>query len=168
MEYCNLETAKEIVKSQFTKAINDLNLLNRGFQIPTVIWKEMGIRRGGFCNYSTNVITLNTNYLKSKDWKQFLDCTPLHELAHAIAWQIYFSHGHNSLWKSICRSLGISDSRCHSFATPEIDNVDKWKRKRYEAHCSCRKHIITSVKYNRMKKGIKYICVKCHGELSFD
>ena len=168
MDYCDLETAKKIVKAKITKAINDLNLLHKGFEIPTVIWREMGVRRSGICNNSSNVITLNSNYLKSKDWKSFLDRTPLHELAHAIAWQIYFAHGHNSIWKSICRSLGISDSRCHNFATPEIENANKYKRKRYEAHCDCMKHIITSVKYNRMKRGIKYICVKCRGELSFD
>ena len=165
MEYCNLETAKEIVISQFEKASNDLNLFERGFTMPKIIWRDMGVRRAGYCDYTHNQIHLNINYLKSKSWNEFLNTTPLHELAHAISWQLYDATGHKEVWKSVCYSLGLRGNRCHNFEKPEGVNVTKRKRKRYSAHCPCREHIITSVKYNRMLKGIRYICVKCHGDL---
>ena len=165
MEYCSLEDAKEIVAIKFANAVNNLRLIEKGFQMPTIVWRDMGVRRAGYCNYSKNVITLNINYLKSKSWKDFLDDTPLHELAHAITWQLYDETGHKAVWKSVCYSLGLRGNRCHNFSTPENVDVTKRKRKRYEANCPCMTHIITSVKYNRMLKGTRYICVKCHGYL---
>ena len=165
MEYCSLEDAKEIVAIKFANAVNNLSLREKGFQMPTIVWRDMGVRRAGNCNYSENVITLNSNYLKSKSWKEFLDDTPLHELAHAITWQLFDETGHKAVWKSVCYSLGLRGNRCHNFSTPENVDVTKRKRKRYEANCPCMTHIITSVKYNRMLKGTRYICVKCHGDL---
>lgn len=165
MEYCNIEDAKEIVAIKYANAVNNLNLREKGFIMPKIVWRDMGVHRAGYCNYSNNEIHLNSNYLKSKNWKEFLEDTPLHELAHAISWQLYDATGHKEVWKSVCYSLGLRGNRCHNFEKPEDINATKRKRKRYSAHCSCMEHIITSIKYNRMLKGTRYICIKCRGYL---
>lgn len=167
MEYCSLEKAKEIVAIKYANALQELNLYDR-FDMPKVIWKDMGVRRAGYCSYIENTITLNSNYLKSKDWQAFLDDTPLHELAHAISWQLYDTTGHKGMWRSVCHQLGLQGNRCHNFATPEGVDTNKRKRKRYSAHCSCGQHIITSVKYNRIQRGVDYICTRCKTTLVLD
>lgn len=167
MEYCSLDNAMTLVNVKIDKALNDLHLVEKGFKTPSIVWRDIGIRRAGTCNYNTNTITLNTNYLQSKDWENFINTTPLHELAHAIAFQFYFETGHKNKWKQICYLLGLLGNRCHNYSVPEVEF--KRKRKRYKAHCPCgMEHIITSVKYNRIKKGIGYMCVKCHGKIELD
>ena len=161
MEYCNIEDAKEIVAIKFANAVNNLRLREKGFQMPTIVWRDMGVRRAGNCNYSENVITLNSNYLKSKSWKEFLDDTPLHELAHAIAWQLFDETGHKQTWKNVCYQLGLNGNRCHSFEKPEGVKAIKRQRQKYTVGCSCSKYVITSVRYNRMLKGVDYFCRKC-------
>lgn len=166
MEYCTIDEAKEIVAIKYANAMNHLNLRSKGFIMPDIIWRDMGVRRAGYCDYTHNQIHLNTNYLKSKSWKDFLEDTPLHELAHAISWQLYDETGHKEVWKSVSYSLGLRGNRCHKFSIPEIENINKRRRKRYEATCPCMTHIITSVKYNRILNGkTTYVCVKCHGKL---
>ena len=166
MEYCTVENAKIIVRQKYEKAKNDLRLAEKGFVMPNVVWRSMGVRRAGTCNYSTNTIELNSDYLKSKDWQRFLDETPLHELAHAISYQVYGEHGHKRVWKSVSISLGLKGNRCHDFERPEGVRVITRKRKTYSAYCPCGEHIISSVKYNRIMRGIDYICVRCKQRIS--
>ena len=169
MEYCTVERAREIVAEKFEAAVKKLNLIQRGFIMPTVVWRAMGINRAGSCNYTTNTIELNTNYLKSKSWEDFLADTPLHELAHAISFQLYDERGHKRTWKEVCYSIGLKGNRCHNFATPEDTVIVTRRRKRYIAHCGCGEHIITSVKYNRICKGtVRYVCRTCGEYVSVD
>lgn len=167
MSFCTIEKANEIVKAKFEKASLDLNLKCRGFVMPTVIWRAMGVRVAGYCNYTENKIELNTNYLNSTDWENFLDDTPLHELAHAISYQLYGDRGHKHTWKNVSYALGLGGNRCHHFSRP-INPKNTRVRKRYSAHCSCMEHIITSIKYNRIQKGLNYICKKCRTRLVLD
>lgn len=166
MDYCSLEKAKEVVAIKYAKAMEDLHLKERGFEFPTIIWRSMG-NRGGCCNYRSNVIELNTDYLKSKSWQDFLDETPLHELAHAISWQLFDARGHKKVWKNVCYQLGLAGNRCHNYAPPE-GVVAKYRKKRYIARCQCGNYyVVTSIIYNRMKKlGYIYTCRKCHGTLT--
>ena len=169
MEYCTFEFAERMAHLKIANAISDLQMKHsnmKDFVFPVIVWKSLGINKAGLYTSYSNTITLNTNYLYSKDWDIFLERTPLHELAHAIVWQVYKMRGHNRVWKNVCNLLGISNSRCHSYSTPEIENSRK--RKRYNAHCSCRSHVITSVKYNRIIRGTNYICTKCHEKLILD
>jgi SprT protein len=166
MEYCSIEEAKEIVAVKYENALTQLGLHGR-FDMPKIVWRPMGVRRAGCCNYSENKIELNSDYLKSKDWKAFLDDTPLHELAHAISWQLYDETGHKGAWKKISLMIGLAGNRCHNFSRPEGVKVTTRTRKRYTVRCACSEHIITSVKYNRMLKGTVYICSKCREKVTF-
>ena len=168
MERCSLEYAESLVADQFAKAEADLHLRSKGFVFPKVVWKAMGIHKAGYCSYTYNTITLNSNYLTSADWQQFLNETPLHELAHAISWQLYDEHGHKRVWKSVAMQLGLKGDRCHNFATPDNPKGTR-VRKTYTAHCPCMTHVITSIKRNRILNGTtNYICVKCHQRLVLD
>jgi predicted SprT family Zn-dependent metalloprotease len=37
-----------------------------------------------------------------------------HELAHFIAFRVYGEENHGTDWKTVCKTIGCSDSRCHN------------------------------------------------------
>ena len=161
---CTVEEAKAIVAIKFANADSLFGLKARGFVMPFVVWRPMGLRRAGLCNLASNIIELNTNYLTSKDWREFLDDTPLHELGHAICWQFYHNNGHNEQWKRITMQMGLKGNRCHNFAKPEVV-ANTRTRKKYTVYCDCGSHTITSVRYNRMVRGATYYCRNCKCEV---
>lgn len=170
MEYCSIENARSYVEEKINTAIDNFKRTHSAvFEPPRIIWRAMGVRRAGYARYSDNSITLNSNYLRSKDWKDFLDDTPLHELAHIIAMKVYGEPGHKKMWKMVCYTLGLKGNRCHNFSTPEDVHIITRKRKTYKAHCECMEHTISSVKYNRIVRGTQtYICIHCRKRLIVD
>ena len=131
---------------------------------PSITWDVRGIRRAGFARYCDNSIHLNKAFLSSNSWKEFLDVTPLHELAHIISGNVYGERGHGRIWKNVCHELGLKGDRCHHYEQPDVVGIKTYLRKRYTAYCNCREHQLSSVKYNRiLRKEQVYICKFCKG-----
>lgn len=131
--FIDFETAKtrtnELVSStchQFQKFLHHFDSSKSvSFLQPTIMWRSMGTRVAGRCYLQKNVIELNKNYLSSIDYKEFLKYTVLHELAHAIAWQIFQEDGHGLPWKTVAKFIGDDGETRHNMAIPIISKVER-------------------------------------------
>ncbi|WP_144395086.1 SprT-like domain-containing protein [Pleionea sediminis] len=75
-------------------------------------------RRAGACFPSRKLLTLSRHHLKLNSHEVIMD-TFLHEVAHAVAWELYRENGHGSHWKRIVSDLGgVPKARGH-FKTPQ-------------------------------------------------
>lgn len=110
-DFCQENYPQYVAKTQLTPDV--------------IIWKKIGFRTAGKTGYVISRqrkifnITMNTNYLWSKDANEFIDSTLRHEIAHAVANLFNGSWGHDKTWKVVARVIGDSGERCHNYATPE-------------------------------------------------
>lgn len=79
-------------------------------------------RAAGLCNYSRKLIALSKPIfdLNLKDNPEFIVDTLLHEIAHAIAYEVYKDYGHGVGWKKVCVAIGAKPERCFSFKKDNI------------------------------------------------
>ncbi|MCW8944600.1 MAG: hypothetical protein OQL27_07480, partial [Sedimenticola sp.] len=49
-------------------------------------------------------------------------------------------------------------SRCHSY---DVSRSSRRSLKRFSYQCECRTHELTSIRHNRVLKGLRYHCVNC-------
>ena len=186
--YIDLLTAEQIVKETLIQATNkwyelinnDPKIMNAAKKLiffrtkkynPTVSFKKIGFRVAGRTIFIKNIknpnnmtvkIQMNTNYLYSSDYKNFLKYTTLHEFAHFLAFIYDNSTGHNKTWKMIAKFIGDDGKRCHDYASPNNKPVKKVKtRIRHEFICSnCgKKYYLTNLMVNRIKNNpFDYTC----------
>lgn len=168
MQYITLAEAaayaENKMREQFVKHHIDTKMA-----FPKIEWKSLGKNRAGFATYRTNTITLNSDYLTSPSYKEFLNETPLHELAHIVAGKLGRSTGHDKVWRNVCYAFGLKGNRCHSFETPENAKQRK-ARKPAQVHtvyCPCMEHKIGHTRYKRMVAGEVYLCTVCKQKLTF-
>ena len=125
---------------------------------PPVLWKKMGFKVAGCTHYNGNYIEMNLNYLYSKDYKEFLDGTILHEPAHVIAGKLYKEYGHGSTWKKVAKQLGDDGEQFHSMTKPENAKARKGM---IAFVCKCgHERIMTEKRYKRMCDR-HYYCAEC-------
>ncbi len=167
--YCTEDYAADYAAQQIREKFDRFHL-NKWMSFPTIIWKDIGKNSAGYAKFDDNSITLNTNYLYSKSWNEFLNETPLHELAHLAAYKIHHVTGHCAAWKDLCHLFGLAGNRCHSFSEPENIKVRK-DRKTTEWHtvyCPCMEHKISNIRYKRMLHGEEYMCTECGHKLTIN
>jgi len=90
----------------------------------------------------------------------FLTQTLPHEVAHLIARTL---HGkairpHGQEWKNVMRFFGADTLRCHNYAT---DDIPVRKLRRFPYTCGCQQHQLTTIRHNRIQKGLTYRCRQC-------
>ena len=125
---------------------------------PPVLWKKMGFAVAGCAHHTGGYIEMNTNYLYSKDYQEFLDGTILHELAHIIAGKLCKEYGHGKVWQSIARTLGDNGDQFHTMEKPENG---KNRKGTVVVRCKCgHDHVMTERKYKRLCEQ-HYYCAKC-------
>lgn len=68
-----------------------------------------GSKKGvlGFCSYTRKEICIDINHAKMSTLPEIVD-TILHEIAHALAFHLYGSVGHDKKWRSECIRLGCT------------------------------------------------------------
>jgi len=161
----NFEVLKRKVEKEFSIDLSDL----------TYDFEVDSIRVLGQFSKKDMKISLN-KWLYNEKPEDYFEYVVKHEMAHAIVNEIYgynpFIKPHGREFKRVCRVLGIpGTATTDKFSDSEYLKVKKSKsrkRKEYEYTCNCgRKHILTSIRHNRVKKGTNYICTECRSRLKF-
>jgi SprT protein len=90
----------------------------------------------------------------------FLTQTLPHEVAHLIARRLYGRsiRPHGNEWKAVMEFFGADSLRCHNYAT---ENVPVRKLRRFTYICGCQQHQLTTIRHNRIQKGLTYRCRQC-------
>jgi SprT protein len=103
--------------------------------------------------------------LLAREPDAFLAQTVPHECAHLVAFAL-FGRGirpHGPEWQGVMRHFGAEPRRCHSFAA---DDLRTRHLRRFDYHCACRTHQLTSTRHHRAQAGQTYYCVACRGPLA--
>jgi len=117
-----------------------------------------------FAPTSIPMIRYNPGLLE-KEGKAFLDRVVPHEVAHLVARTL---HGdsikpHGPEWRQVMATLGADPSRCHNFDT-SAEPTRRIRRFRYQ--CGCREHLLSTIRRNRIERGVVYRCRSCGESLS--
>lgn len=113
-------------------------------------------RRLGVCKQDEKRIELSEHYVLRNEKEHVLD-TVLHEVAHAL---VGTQHGHDDIWKAMCRRVGASPSSC---STTAVMPEGYWQAK-------CPGCAATFTRHRRPRRLRGRYCVGCgpeHGQLVF-
>jgi SprT protein len=105
------------------------------------------------------LISINIHYLMS-DPEYVINRTVVHEVAHYCVDQIHKERGHGARWANYMGFFGIPANRTSTIKTPEAIQKTKHLYK-----CPCSDHHISTVKHNRIQRGLNYICNTCKCKL---
>ena len=103
--------------------------------------------------------------LVTRNPEEFLAQTVPHECAHLVAYAL-FGRGirpHGEEWQGIMRHFGAEPTRCHNFT---VEDLSARRLRRFEYHCACRSHQLTSTRHHRVLAGRTYYCVACRVPLA--
>ena len=75
-------------------------------------WDTRAVRRYGQCRYRSKEIGITKKLANINTIEETKDVV-LHEIAHALVGR---GHGHDWVWKNMCRTVGAKPERCY---TPE-------------------------------------------------
>ena len=78
----------------------------------TFVWDNKAVRRYGQCRYRQREIGVTKKLALINTIEESKDVV-LHEIAHALTGR---GHGHDHVWKRMCRKVGARPERCY---TPE-------------------------------------------------
>ncbi|HYN76369.1 MAG TPA: SprT-like domain-containing protein [Lamprocystis sp. (in: g-proteobacteria)] len=92
--------------------------------------------------------------------ESFLAETVPHEVAHVIA---FARHGtrirpHGPEWRAVMLYFGVAPARCHRYA---VSATSRRALPRFDYHCDCRGHQLTSIRHRRVLAGGTYLCRSC-------
>ena len=74
------------------------------------VWDTRAVRRYGQCRYSKKEIGVTKALANINTIEESKDVV-LHEIAHALTGP---GHGHNFVWKRMCRQVGARPERCYT------------------------------------------------------
>lgn len=76
----------------------------------TFVWDNKAISRYGQCRYNKKEIGITKKLVLINTIEESKDVV-LHEIAHALAGR---GHGHDHVWKRMCRKVGARPERCYT------------------------------------------------------
>ena len=140
-------------------------LYGRAFQRPGIRFDLRGRNAGLvlFPDRGRPVIRYNPGLLAAEG-DAFLRQVVPHEVAHLVARTLYGPRikPHGAEWRAVMTDLGAEPARCHAFDT----SAEPLRRlRRFDYHCGCRVHRLTSIRHNRATRGAVYRCRACGGRL---
>lgn len=136
---------------------------NCNFKRPQVQFDLKGYN-AGTATPQKNLLRFNAELFVNNQ-QHFLQQTVPHEVAHLVAYQLYglAIKPHGKEWQQIMRQVyQLPAERCHHY------QVARKQTTYYRYQCPCdAEHLLTIRRHNSIKKGVKYICKKCKGVLSY-
>lgn len=110
------------------------------------------------------IIRYNPTLLVNGEYKDFLEETVPHEVAHVITHIVYGKvKPHGSEWKRIMRSFGKNPQTYHNYNLKKSRNVKKFRYK-----CKCKHHFVGLKVHKKIHLGYSYSCKKCKNDLIYD
>jgi len=109
-------------------------------------------RRAGVCRITDKQIGISIWHVRQNESSTVLD-TLLHELAHAIAYELYNEKGHGIHWKRVAADLGATPKATGEFNLPEAP----WTLVNY---CSIEEIIERIAPRYRRNKNIRKYAIK--------
>lgn len=96
----------------------------------------------------------------------FVAQTVPHEAAHLVAFRLYGTaiKPHGIEWRRIMLFFGARPERCHRYA---VEGLATRQIRRYDYHCQCQTHRLTSIRHHRILKGQIYRCRRCGEALQY-
>ncbi len=143
-------------------------LAERGRRIPSVPVRcdLRGRAAGQVRHYPDGRIEIRYNLgIARLQPEDFVAHTVPHEVAHVLVGWLYERRvrPHGPEWQAMMRYLGAKPERCHDFALAET--VTRRRQRRWTYHCACRKHLLSTTRHNRIRRGERrYQCRDC-GEI---
>ena len=157
------EIVKDTVKF-FLDLANEIYKTN--FNMPQVRFDLRGCTAGQ-ARYTHNSVRFNNVFL-IEEWKDMIENTVPHEVAHIIARRLHPHRRikpHGCEWKAVMKVFGVNATVTHTY---DVTNARVRKIQRYEYTCSCGKTFnITSIKHNKIRRGQKRMCRACRGILEW-
>ena len=130
-----------------------------GFTVNPEIAFDLRGKAAGQANYLKNKIRFNRDLLE-KFTDEFVSQTVPHEFAHLVAYAKFGRRikPHGTEWQSVMVALGVKPVRTHNF---EVIPARRLKRFPYQCDCPGLLHELSTIRHNRIQRGILYICKKC-------
>lgn len=103
--------------------------------------------------------------IASRQLDAFIKRTVVHEVAHHVVQCVWGAKAqpHGAEWRQVMELLGARDiNRCHNY---NLEGVQCKQQRRFEYHCACRTHALSSTRHNRVGTGTRYFCRACRQEL---
>ncbi len=138
----------------------------RSFRLSEIRFDVRGKTAGYFKQLANGNSLINFNFsLLQTNGESFISRTVPHEVAHLVAYQVHGSaiRPHGREWKAVMQLFKADASRCHDY---DMSNVVTRQYRRFEYHCQCQAHFLTSIRHNRVLSGQDYLCRKCHQPLT--
>src|SRR5437763_582467 len=150
-------------------------------EVPPVVYDLKGTKAGQHtCRYYTNnpettfdhKIRVNNDLLYTPAYEEMIQQTIPHEVAHAVAAQIYGAKvGHGYQWQRLMHLLGLPAKRCHSFEVEKARKRTKMDRP-YIYTCACnRTYPLTQIVHRRILANKdphrQYTCKFCRSAVRY-
>ncbi len=158
----NMEDLIELRAKLLSKLNKPAFMFIKSANAPIILSTAMRTR-AGTANYTRHSIKLNKRLLDANP--HHIEQTFAHELAHLVAFELYGSQaiGHGVLWARVMNMFGYQPRRCHSLDVTGLQS----KHKSFAVYCNCDTHMIKSGRWNKMRRGVNYICKACDSRLRF-
>ncbi len=158
------ELPERLALKELQRGLRQLNTrLGRRDPMPRLRFDLRG-RSAGQARLQEWSIRLNPTLLHQHGVDFIRDTVP-HELAHLIAFAQYGGRirPHGEEWRHLMRLLGRPATVCHDYEVKPARQL-----RRFDYHCGCRPHQLSSIRHRRCLQGMRYLCRHCGGELRAD
>lgn len=170
------EEIKARINAKLTECIGKAKArYGRDFPMPKIVYRQLGTR-AGTANWKTQVIELNSDFLRNGHLEDMINNTVPHELAHLVCYTIHnptvrmawsgrrVVKPHGNEWRAIMKLIfGCDPDRTHDYS---LEGVKLKGGKRHEYTCKCGKTFqISTTIHNKILRGSNRHCVKCKSSI---
>ena len=104
--------------------------------------------------------------LLKENREHFLRQTVAHEVAHLLTYELFGpkAQAHGKEWQAIMTDVyALPADRCHTY------NTQNSSRKPWLYQCRCEGKLValSTIRHNRSRKGVVYLCTSCKKPLKF-
>lgn len=154
-----MKDLKVYAEAQVSKLMKQATSLGFPVPRPQIVFNVKGLTAGRMSN--RGVMDLNAELFK-RNFDDFLVNTIGHEFAHHICF-VHWPNcemAHGPEWKHVMTLLGLDPVRCHNY---DVSEVKTREYNKFQYVCPvCGEHqILTSVRHNKVKKGLNYLHTPC-------